>query len=521
MKQSAFLWCLVMLLAAPLSIEAQNLEPGLHALPLTGPNEDSRNVTFRKRANERVVEIRRADLMSVPMEYLVIPTAPVAVKYVELDRDEKASPESIKFLMGISAKVTAPLSSRAEFLDDFLERVPCRHPVTGKVVPFKEYVAFFIEDRGYIDEGYFGEDEVELDPAGVLLRLFLFDSSVFLEADLMRDDGGDWYSLKDVAEQNIDAKYAKLALEAYRDSQEHQGAAAAAPIYRIDRKIRSHKESLTCILNTCLYLAEANRPYMQRAATTRAGIEAIRRAMIAVKILARHREPIRVVIVDQFTDDESRGESRAAVGRRRSACNLAAPRNRYMSMRPLIYPLSDLEPIRRAVGSRDEALLDGMVDECAKHHGAGPGSSKIEEFRDLARSFVEGKLRDEREPGAWEECTHHAARRLGLLQGEYPINEDWKWMAWSDYHDEISPQLSEDSRRLLHWLVEGRPLKAGAIDADGCYFAWLDPDEVPRLREALNALQVSEETLGELYEFHEELLEWLEECRGKFLLLIA
>jgi hypothetical protein len=192
-----------------------------------------------------------------------------------------------------------------------------------------------------------------------------------------------------------------------------------------------------------------------------------------------------------------------------------------MSMRPLIYPLSDLGPIRQAVGSRDEVLVDRMVDEYTKHYEVGPDSSEAKEFRDRARSFVEGRLRGAKEPGEWDECIHLAARSLGLLKSKYPINDDWKWAAWSDYHAEMAPRLPKDAQKLLHWLVEGRPLKAKAIDAMGCYFAWLESAEVLRLHEALSALQVSEERLGELLEFHEELLEWLEACRGKFLLLIA
>ena len=85
----------------------------------------------------------------------------------------------------------------------------------------------------------------------------------------------------------------------------------------------------------------------------------------------------------------------------------------------------------------------------------------------------------------------------------------------------MAPRLPEDARKLLHWLVEGRALKGAAVDALGSYYAWLEPDEVERLREAIDALQVDPETLGELLEFHEELLEWLGACRGKVLLLIA
>ena len=63
-----------------------------------------------------------------------------------------------------------------------------------------------------------------------------------------------------------------------------------------------------------------------------------------------------------------------------------------MSMRPLIYPLSDLEPIRQAVGSRDELLIDRMVDGYTKLYEVGPESSQAEEFRDRARFFVRGSI---------------------------------------------------------------------------------------------------------------------------------
>jgi hypothetical protein len=108
------------------------------------------------------------------------------------------------------------------------------------------------------------------------------------------------------------------------------------------------------------------------------------------------------------------------------------------------------------------------------------------------------------------------------MRWRFAAIDDWKWDAWSNYSDAVGPELPEDARELLHWLVEGRPLKAGAIDADGgCYFATLEADEVSRLHEAIGALHVSEESLGELMEFHEELLEGMAASRGKSLLLIA
>ena len=172
-----------------------------------------------------------------------------------------------------------------------------------------------------------------------------------------------------------------------------------------------------------------------------------------------------------------------------------------------------------AYGSHDEALINRIVDEDNRHEKFDPASSEVDKFRDLARRFVEGRLDDEQ--GRWKTRLDRLARGLGLLQTKYPINDDWQWMAWCDYHAEVISQLPEDARQLLAWLVEGRPLKEEGIVADGCYYAWLDKDEIKQLHTAISALQVSEESMGELTEFHEELLSWLDACRGKALLLTA
>jgi hypothetical protein len=192
-----------------------------------------------------------------------------------------------------------------------------------------------------------------------------------------------------------------------------------------------------------------------------------------------------------------------------------------MSMRPAIYPLSAVEPLRQAFGSQDQALINRMVDQYSKYYKLGPASSEVEGFRDRARSFIGGELSDGDEGVGWKARIDLIARSLGLLKSKYPINDDWKWTAWNDYYHEVASQLPEGPRELLHCLVAGRPLKAEAIIADGSYYAWLDKDEVKRLREAIGALQVSEESLGELIEFHEELLQWLGSCRGKAFLLTA
>jgi hypothetical protein len=88
---------------------------------------------------------------------------------------------------------------------------------------------------------------------------------------------------------------------------------------------------------------------------------------------------------------------------------------------------------------------------------------------------------------------------------------------------EVQAGLSKDAHKLLLWLVEGRHLEGAGDKAagDGCYYAWLESEEVERLQGAIRSLGVDEDSLGELMEFHEELLGWLEACRGRTLLIIG
>jgi hypothetical protein len=106
-----------------------------------------------------------------------------------------------------------------------------------------------------------------------------------------------------------------------------------------------------------------------------------------------------------------------------------------VSMRPVIYPVSAVEPLRRAYGRHDETLINRIVDEDSRHEKLDPASSEVDKLRDQARRFVEGRLDDEQ--GRRKARLYRLARGLGLLQTKYPINEDWKWMAWCDYHAEV------------------------------------------------------------------------------------
>ncbi|MDR3636545.1 MAG: hypothetical protein P4L84_22265 [Isosphaeraceae bacterium] len=191
-----------------------------------------------------------------------------------------------------------------------------------------------------------------------------------------------------------------------------------------------------------------------------------------------------------------------------------------MSMRPLIYPITSLDPIRRALGSRDTSLLEPLVASFKQLRGDRPDA--IPEFRERAESFLAGELRDGQERGEWEYSIYFAAHALGLLQSDLPINDDWAWGAWGEYFDEVADRLPADAQELLCRLVDGRGLKTESVDCPGAYYAWLGPEEVERLLAALDELEAAHPDVADAVEgFHENLTDWLNQCRGKTCLLLA
>ncbi len=191
-----------------------------------------------------------------------------------------------------------------------------------------------------------------------------------------------------------------------------------------------------------------------------------------------------------------------------------------MSMRPAIYPIKSLEPIRRALGSRDPSLLEPMVASFKQLRGDRPDA--IPEYRERVQSFLDGELRDGKERGEWEYSIYSAAHALGLLERDLPVNDDWSWAAWADYLDEVEARLPADAQELLRWLVNGRGLKTDGVDCPGAYYAWLGPEEVERLLAALDELEAAHPDVADAVEgFHENLADWLHKCRGKTCLLLA
>src|SRR4051812_46560142 len=125
-----------------------------------------------------------------------------------------------------------------------------------------------------------------------------------------------------------------------------------------------------------------------------------------------------------------------------------------MSVRPTIYPITAIEPIRQALGSRDPSLVSRIREayirvEEERHREdeldeAAPAEDEFadeqepweidrEELRELtklAKAFVSGKFTRHQEPGVWRQVIVYLAHALGLMATKRPLFGDWKTDAW-------------------------------------------------------------------------------------------
>jgi hypothetical protein len=160
--------------------------------------------------------------------------------------------------------------------------------------------------------------------------------------------------------------------------------------------------------------------------------------------------------------------------------------------------LQSLEPIKKAVGSKDSDLRDALVQALDN-----------EDFQSYAEDMIMGSP-PQKEPGCWNYLVEPLATHFCLSPKRLPL-DDWKhYQVWKDYRALANPVLSEQGRKLLQFMESGRPFTGFSIDHDGCMFAWLNAAEVQNLLAELSVIEA--ERFGELDEFHEELVESLREA---------
>jgi hypothetical protein len=199
-----------------------------------------------------------------------------------------------------------------------------------------------------------------------------------------------------------------------------------------------------------------------------------------------------------------------------------------MSTRTHFYSITSIEPLRASVASQDRSIADAAREqykaEQRKEYGKnGIDEESLEKFQGYVDSMVMCSSPPKKEPGCWNYVMQQLTRHYGLEpEDSYSFNEGWKhYQAWVWFRKLVGKQLSDASLLSLGYLENGRPLKGMSVEHDGCVFAWLTPEEVAELHQALSALEpVADE---DMQEFQETLVETLGEIResGKALLMVA
>ena len=207
-----------------------------------------------------------------------------------------------------------------------------------------------------------------------------------------------------------------------------------------------------------------------------------------------------------------------------------------MSVRPTIYPIKDIEPIRRALGSGDETLVERILAAhlwVYKRAGAkkwlrraNPPDEEVESLKHYSEAFVAGRFVRDQEPGEWRRVMPHLAHALGLMRmSEKMIFGEWKRLGWYEYVAEANDRLDDQPRALLRHLLQGRSLSGRPMDSGGnTLYAWLTAPEVATLAAGLSDLPAKVDRLAGddwLADFHGELVECLDRCQGRCLLLLG
>lgn len=170
-----------------------------------------------------------------------------------------------------------------------------------------------------------------------------------------------------------------------------------------------------------------------------------------------------------------------------------------MSTRTYMVSLRSLEPIQKAIGSKDQSLLDALTSEVGDDR---------QEFCDLVKKMIMGPL-PAKEPGCWNYVIEPLAEHFGLAPITLPL-DDWEHnYVWEEFRSIADPLISRRARRLLKWLDLGRPFHGTGIDYDGCLFAWLTADETKSLLGDLSIIDADK--FGDLAQFHKELVASLKE----------
>ncbi|HEY7152407.1 MAG TPA: hypothetical protein VH575_00465 [Gemmataceae bacterium] len=188
-----------------------------------------------------------------------------------------------------------------------------------------------------------------------------------------------------------------------------------------------------------------------------------------------------------------------------------------MSTRTHFVSITSIDPIREAVASNDDALVDAVMtqytNQLRKEYDDEEeiDNDELEEFREYVESMILCPSPPEKEPGCWNYVIELLAKHFKLKPDDkLPFNDDWKhYHVWEAYRALVAAHITPESDKSLKYLENGRPLKGSRIDHDGCVFGWLAPDEVKELYRSLSQLDKAVITDEDLLEFHDGLVKSL------------
>ena len=201
-----------------------------------------------------------------------------------------------------------------------------------------------------------------------------------------------------------------------------------------------------------------------------------------------------------------------------------------MSLRPMLWSVPSVEPIRKIVGSNDPIWMEIVEAAIREREQKSPDrSQEYEAFRKAAAELLAGKVDGPEKDYHVEVVNLWAGKVLPLGGFDYDADPksldpakprmltdgDWNHGACDDYRELVEPLVEDDVARMVGQLAEGRPLAGTRTESGWSYYAWFERPELERLVQGLTAAADENTAVAdEIDGFHGELIEWLTGARA-------
>lgn len=201
-----------------------------------------------------------------------------------------------------------------------------------------------------------------------------------------------------------------------------------------------------------------------------------------------------------------------------------------MSLRPMLWSVPSVEPIRGIVGGNDRAWLEVVEAAVREREASDPGEwEEHGAYRKAAAELLAGRVDGPEDESHVAVVDLWAAKVLPLGLFDYDADPasldpaaprmltdgDWKHCAWDDYRDLVAPLVDDDVARLVGYLADGRPLAGARVESGWSYYAWFERPELDRLVQGLTGAAGADTSVAdEVDGFHGELVEWLTAARA-------